>query len=167
MRILKILALVLGSALFIPVSCTSIEFALLGLDIPFENVAPNSPYYPTFFRVAMQSEGAINYAMLSNLAKLKTENPNYSFILPNTPSHCESFICYQVLSDNGHEQIIEVTEYPDSLFAIKVHSRYRATHSDFSPISLKKLSMNVVFYAFAGSMVLYGLGKMLRKKIKG
>jgi hypothetical protein len=165
-RLLKILALVLGSGLFIPVSCTSIEVALLMISskTPFENIEPSSRYYPLFFRVAMQSEGEINYSMLADIAKLKTDNPNFSFLLPKAPDQCESFVCYQVLSDNGTEQLIEVTESPDSLFAFKVWSRYRATHSDFTPISLKKSSMNIIFYAFAGSLVLYVIGKMLRKK---
>lgn len=164
-QILKMLTLALSSALFIPVSCTSIEFTLLRLDIPFEKIEPSSHYYPLFFRVAMQSEGTVNYVMLSKLPTFKHEHPNYSFILPKTPSHCESFICYQVLVNNGSEQIIEVKEYPDSLFAVKVWSRYQAAHSDFTPISLKKSSMNVAFYAFVCSMILYVIGKVLRKKI--
>ena len=67
-RILKMLVLVLSSALFISVSCTSIEITLVKLDIPVENVDPNSPYSPSFFRVATISNGRIDYALACLLA---------------------------------------------------------------------------------------------------
>jgi hypothetical protein len=163
MRLLKILASILGYGMFIPVSCFAIIFALH--DLPLEKVDPGSRFYPLFFKVATLSDGSVNYVMLAELAKFKSENPIFSFILPKTYSPCDPFICYRVISDNGTEQIIEIEENPDSLFAFKVWSRYRATHSEFTPISLMKVSVNIVFYSFACSLVLYAIGRMLRKKI--
>lgn len=161
--LLKIVALVLGCGLFVPVSCSLIVFALH--DVPIESVDPGSRFYPIFFRVAVMSEGSVRYLTLSELPKFKSENPDSSFIVPKFSGRCETFICYRVISDTGTEQIIEVEEQPDSLYAFKVWSRYRATHSGVMPVSLRKVSPPIMFYAFLFSLVLYIIGRMLRKKI--
>jgi hypothetical protein len=162
-RLLRIVALVLGCGMFVPVSCSLIVFALH--DVPLEKVDPGSRFYPNFFRVAAMSEGSVKYFTLSELPKFKSENPDYSFIVPKFQSHCKTFICYRVISDTGTEQIIEVEEQPDSLYAFKVWSRYRASHSGFTPISLRKVSLSIMFYAFLCSLVLYIIGRMLRRKM--
>lgn len=151
--------------MFIPVSCFLIVF--IYHESPLEIVDPGDPFYKLFFRVAVMSEGSVKFPCLYNLTKFKSENPKFSFIVPKTQSNSESFILYRVISDSGTEQIIEVEEDPDSLYALRIWSRYRATNSVFTPISLRKISITTVSFAFLCSLVVFLIGRMFRKKMAG
>jgi hypothetical protein len=165
------LALVLGSGMFFPVSCTSIQ--VLGLKTPHE-VRPDDRLYRLFFTVAVVSDKSFDFVSLSQLPKFKSEHPNRSFIMRCKGDRCGgghnechwAFICVRVISDTGAEQVIEVQSLEDSGFADTTWSRYRATHSDITPISLRKvggMDFNHGMYALSCSLVIYVIGKLLRK----
>ena len=173
MRLLKMLALVLGSGMFFPVSCTSIQVLLL--TTPHE-VRPDQRHYRTFFTVAVVSDKSFDFVSLSQLPKFKAEHPNRSFIMRCKGDRCGgdhnechwAFKCVRVISDTGAEQVIEVQSLEDSGFADTTWSRYRATHSDITPISLRKVGGMDVFglmypLSCALALAVYGIGRLLRR----
>jgi hypothetical protein len=120
------------------------------------------------------TDSARNYMWIGwTLTKFKAEHPNLSFIVPKPRSHCGHEWChyqtYRVISDSGAEQVIEVQVVEDSGFARKTWSRYRATHSDITPMFLRKVGgMDVShgMYVLFCSLVIYVIGKLLRKITK-
>jgi hypothetical protein len=147
---------------------------MLLLSTPRE-VRPDHPLYRTFFTVAVVSDKpSRNFVWLWELPKFKAEHPNLSFIMRCKGDHCGrshddfdcGFRCVRVISDTGAEQVIEVQVLEDSGFANTTWSRYRATHSDITPISLRKvggMDFNHGMYALSCSLVIYVIGKLLRK----
>jgi hypothetical protein len=165
-------ALVLGSDMFSPVSCTSIQMLLL--TTPHE-VRPDHPLYRSVFTVAVASDKSCDFVWLSRLPKFKAEHPNLSFIMRCKGDHCCTsghddfnfgFECVRVIPDTGAEQVIEVQVLEDSGFAGTTWSRYRATHSDITPIALRRvggMDPDILVYALSCSLAVYGIGRLLRK----
>jgi hypothetical protein len=73
MRLLKMLALVLGSGMFFPVSCTSIQ--VLGLKTPHE-VRPDDRLYRLFFTVAVVPLCRISHSISSRCPNCRSSSLN-------------------------------------------------------------------------------------------
>lgn len=162
---LRLLALVLGSAWLIPVSCTAGLWVFSS--IPFE-VGKDWRYYPIFFNVLVRPEHEgepFQVVSLKDLPRLQAECPSCSFLM-DKPSGQSQYRSYRVVFDQGSEQVIEVVEDADSLAAARTWSLYRATRSGITPISLRTVSAGTIGgYAMGLSLALYALGKGLRWRI--
>lgn len=173
MKILKILALTIGSLAFIPVSCTTLSAIgthyLAAQDTRY--VAKGDKLH-ALFTVAMTPSAhgdSFELVTLGELANRQKSGTAHSFLLPKTSDKFGnevSYISYTVLENRGEEQIIETTHQTDDN---KVWSRYLARKTEFTPISSRMFYMGYAFsslpFGLAASIALFLLGRYLRKKL--
>ena len=138
MRALRVVALVLGSALFIPVSCTSALYA--GIDViaylDAKEVARGDQVHPTFsIVVAPGDKGEPFRSMsLSEFKLLREAGQPYSVLMPAPSGRInvdDGYLSYRVLENQGSVQVIEVEDKID--IDRQTWSRYRATSTDVAP----------------------------------
>jgi hypothetical protein len=172
MPILKLFGLILGSALFFPVSCTTA--LLVGIEI-------NSFYFardmlrgdkprPPFYVVATISKEDIRPIELIEVDAYIGRTPDVSFLLAQRSgafpgaSPNERF-SWRVISSNSNEQLVEVRYYDGDTTFI---NRYRAMRHSVSPVSQRKWYHGYMFasfpFAIGFGLLVYGLGRYLRRK---
>jgi hypothetical protein len=78
----------------------------------------------------------------------------------------DAYLSYRVLEDRGSVQVIEVEDFDDDT----VWSRYRATAADVTPLSSRMFHRGFMFgavpFAFGAAFLLYGIGRLLRKRLR-
>ena len=103
---------------------------------------------------------------LTQLPEFKADHPGYSFRPPDPAGEMFGYLRYRVVSATAGEQIVEVEEEPDSLAALRIFSRYRATAHEVTPISLYILGGEFLFAPIVLAFALYALGLEARFLVK-
>ncbi len=180
MHWLKILVTVLGSAWFLPVSCTASLFAGTNIiaELDARDVGKGESVHSSF-SVVLDSGGNGESFLVTRLNELQhyeelIQYPGidaYSFLMPKSGGKKRSDrsdISYEVLEETTAGQIIEVVEtYHDGDNTI--WSRYKANHSTITPISSRMFYYGYMFAAFpyvlAFSFFLYGAGRFFKRRM--
>jgi hypothetical protein len=179
-RGLKLLATVLGSVWFFPVSCTTGTF--VGNQIvaaaDARDASKGDTMHSLFKVVAEPGEKGAAFRVLHwdevqpylAQAGAQPAPAPVSFRMSaasGSVHEWDSRFEYRVLEDSGSEQLIELVEaYDDGDNTI--WSRYRATRNTIAPVSSRMFYFGYMFsamvYAFIGALVLHGIGRLLRRR---
>lgn len=181
MRWARIVAIVLGSVAFFPVSCTTgvVVGTHVVAALDKREVQKGDVIHSLFKVVAEPGEEGRPFRVLGK-DKCPPYAPAYASRNPNPPISFRmsepsgsvklesSTFSYRVLEDNGEEQLIELVEaYDDGDNTI--WSRYRATKSTVSPVSSRMAYFGYMFtamwFAFVGALLILGTGRYLSRKI--
>lgn len=140
MKWLKLTGLILGSAWFFPVSCTTALYT--GTHVIAHWDARDTTRGDTVhsvFSVVMESpknNQPFQLVSLSDIPELKTKGKSYSFLTSHDSGNIiideYSNASYHVLKKYKDNQVIEVIYKDDNK---TVWSKYRATQSDVTPLS--------------------------------
>lgn len=173
LKLLRYAALILGSGLFFPVSCTSFliagPHALSKLD---ERDVSKGDTVHSGFSIAVEPGEAGSSFRVLNLSELKEpEKRPATFLLSKpegqaTTDYAE--ISYKVLEDTGKEQTVEVLlDANDGDWTI--WSRYRASQDSVKPAWSKLLAVGHMFaaipWALAAALLLLIIGRCLRRRL--
>jgi hypothetical protein len=174
MTFLKVLALILGSAWFFPVSCTSTLFVgpIVIAHLDEREVARGDHVHPGFLIVVEPGEKGQPFrsVRLSDLPRFRESGGVYSFLMSKPSGRIDvndhTHLSYRVLENQGSAQVIEVEDgYDDGT----VWSRYRATHADVMPLSSRMFILGYMFgalpFAFGIAFGLYGVGRFLCRRL--
>ena len=177
MRGLRFLAFFLGAIWFVPISCTSA--LLIGTNINAKlderTVAAGDEVHALFSVVAEPGEGddAFRALPLKDVPQMQESVEKLTFYLsePNGVLSKEaSTITYQVVQQSKVEQVIEVSEHKHDGDNV-IFSRYKATASEVTPMFSRMYHFGYMFqampYAFAFSIILYFVGRVLRRRFSG
>lgn len=177
----KLLATILGSVWFFPVSCTTGAF--VGNQIvaaaDARDVSKGDRVHSLFKVVAEPGENGASFRVLHwneiqpYLAQAGTRPApaalSFRMSAASGAMHeRDSKFEYRVLEDSGSEQLIELVEaYDDGDNTI--WSRYRATGNAIAPVSSRMFYFGYMFsamvYAFIGALALHGIGRLLRRRL--
>jgi hypothetical protein len=170
--ILKVSGVILGSALFFPVSCTTALLA--GIEINSHHFGRDmlrgDKPRPPFYVVATISKEDIRPIELIEVDAYIGRTPDVSFLIAQRSgalsgdSPDERF-SWRVISSNPNEQLVEVRYYDgDTTFM----NRYRSMQHSVSPVSQRKWYHGYMFasfpFAIGFGLLVYGLGSYLRRK---
>jgi hypothetical protein len=171
---LKVLALILGSAFFFPVSCTSTLFVgtFVVARLDEREVARGNQVHPGFFIVVEPGEKdqPFRSVRLSDLHRFRESGGAHSFLMSKPSGRIDindyTYLSYRVLENQGSAQVIEVEDKDDdNTFCC----RYRATHTDIMPLSSQMFYVGYMFgalpFAFGTALGLYGAGRFLRRRL--
>ncbi|MGH8673602.1 MAG: hypothetical protein ACREVG_04775 [Burkholderiales bacterium] len=173
-RIVRVLAFILGTSWFFPVSCTTGVIVGVPVVAHFHERHMEKGDQPhSLFTVVWQPGEAgepFGYSRLADLARNKTPAPARSFIMTQPSGRSEgarfNVVTYKVLSSGASEQLIEVTWADDDYGSV---SRYRATPSGVTPVFSKIMDPGYMFIAFlpalAFAAAIYAVGVRLRRRI--
>jgi hypothetical protein len=177
MKIIKFIIIILGSSLFIPVSCS---ISVLGgiqvvAWIDSRDVQKGDSVHSMFSVVAVpqHSKNKNDFLVLSlqQIERMRKVNEPLSFLMPISNSNMEtdhSRYSYKILEDRGKEQIIEVVEELKDGDGT-IWSQYRATEKEVFPISSRMFYFGYMFqalpYGLVFSLCLYACGKILRRRV--
>jgi tetratricopeptide (TPR) repeat protein len=170
--ILKLSGVILGSALFFPVSCTTALLA--GIEINSHHFGRDmlrgDKPRPPFYVIATLSKEDIRPIELIEVDAYIGRTPDVSFLIAQRSgalpgdSPDERF-SWRVTSSNSNEQLVEVRYYDGDTTFI---SRYRAMRHSVSPVSQRKWYHGYMFasfpFAIGFGLLIYGLGRYLRRK---
>ena len=180
-RGLKLLATILGSVWFFPVSCTTGSF--VGNQIvaaaDARDVGKGDKVHRLFRVVAEPGEKGASFRVLhwdeiqpylaQGGARPAPTPLSFRMSAASGSMHeSGSKFEYRVLEDSGSEQLIELVEaYDDGDNTI--WSRYRATGNSIAPVSSRMFyfgyMFSAMFYAFIGALVLHVIGRLLRRRL--
>lgn len=175
MTSVKVLALVLGSAWFLPVSCTSTLYAGIHVIayLDAREVARGDRVHPAFSVVVEPGEKGQPFrsVSLSDLPRLRQSGGAYSLLMSKASGRIDvndyTYLSYRVLDNQGSAQVIEVEDKDDDR---TVWSRYRATGTDITPLASRMFYFGYMFgalpYALGNALVLYGVGRFLRRRLR-
>jgi len=170
--ILKVSGVILGSALFFPVSCTTALLA--GIEINSflfaRDMSRGDKPQPPFYVLATVPTGNISPIELIEVDTYIGKTPDASFLLTQPSgtlpgaSRGERF-SWRVISSNSNEQLVEVRYYDGDTTFI---NRYRAMGYSVSPVSQRMWYHGYMFASFplaiGFGLLIYGLGRYLRRK---
>ena len=133
--------IIIGSAFFIPVSCTIGTFSgtFIGAALDSRDVSEGDSVH-TLFSIAVQEKnktGDLQFVSLDQAEQLKATGEPFTFLMSaadGTLDDGSSVFTFQVLEDHKEEQPIEVVE-TDKDGDNTIRSRYRATETDMYPAS--------------------------------
>ncbi len=173
MTLLKILALLLGSVWFFPVSCASTLFAGIFViaHLDAREVARGDQVHPVFSIVVEPGKNGQPFqkVSLSDLPWYR-ESGAYSFLMSKPSGRIDindhTHLSYRVLENQGSAQVIEVEDRDSDN---TVWSRYRATHADVIPLASRMFYFGYMFgalpFAFGTALGLYGVGRFLCRRL--
>jgi hypothetical protein len=156
------------------VSCTSAVYigthVIAHLDA--RDVARGDRAHPTFLIVVESEDKSKPFRSMSlyEFQQFRETGKAYSLLM-SKPSgridgNYDAYLSYRVLEDQGSVQVIEVEDYDDDT----VWSRYRATATDVTPLSSRMFHHGYMFgavpFAFGVALLLYGIGRFLRKRLR-
>lgn len=180
MRLLRVLATILGSTWLFPVSCST--GLVLGTDIvaalDARDVKKGDTVHGLFKVTAEPGEDGRPFRVLqidqiarnSGKGVARVADATWTFRM-SAPAGSMHFVGskfeYHVLEDTGREQLIELVEtYDDGDNTI--WSRYTATAASISPVSSRMFYFGYMFgafpHAFVGAFLVYRVGRLLRRK---
>jgi len=172
--LLGIVALILGSVWFFPVSCTSTLVAGIFVIAKQDarEVARGDQVHPAFLIVVEPGEKGQPFrsVRLSDLPRLRQSGDVYSFLMSKPSGRIDindyTHLSYRVLENQGSAQIIEVEDDDDDR---TVWSRYRATHTDVMPLASRMFYVGYMFgalpFALGIAFGLYGAGRFLCRRL--
>lgn len=170
---LKVLAYVIGSVAFFPVSCTSGLFVgtWLNMQLDERDVSRGDPIHPQFRVVAEPGKDGQPFKVLKleDLGGYHAQ-PGDTFLMSkpsaSMPLEHGGQASYTVLENHGTSQVVEVIAGDDDL---TVRGRYRATANEFTPLYSRLEYVGQMFaalpYAFAVAAALLWIGRRLRRKL--
>jgi hypothetical protein len=152
-RTVRVLAFIIGAIWFFPISCTTGLFVGAPLLSKFDerHIEKGERPHSLFFVVWQPGEAdkPFGYALLEDLSRIKTSAPARSFIMEQPSGHIDinkfTGISYKLLSSGESEQLIEVKYHDDDKNS---WSRYRATHSEVTPVFSKIWHPGYMFTVF-------------------
>ncbi len=178
MPVVRIIALIIGSAWFLPVSCTigMIAGPKVISEIDARDAQKGEELHHLFKVVARDGTvmGLEELASLKHLVKEDQDQmhvdssaqPNLFLVSkPNGRFETESSrFKYRVIEDSGDEQLIElIEEYKDGDNTI--WSRYKAQRTSITPLSTRMYYFGYMFNAFpfviGGTICLFIIGRIL------
>ncbi len=178
MHIIRIIAVILGSAWFLPVSCTigMVAGPIVISKIDAREVEKGEELHPLFKVVVGDGTAIGREELQSMLHQIKEDEdhmyadssskPNYFLVSkPSGSFENESSIFkYQVIEDSGEEQLIElIEEYKDGDNTIR--SRYRAQRTSITPLSTRMYYFGYMFtsipFVLGGTLCLFIIGRLL------
>ena len=174
MTLVKVLALVLGSVWFFPVSCTSTLFAGIFViaHLDAREVARGDQVHSVFSIVVEPGKNGQPFqsVRLSDLPRIRESGGAYSFLMSKPSGRIDindhPHLSYRVLENQGSAQVIEVEDKDDDN---TVWSRYRATHADVIPLASRMFYFGYMFgalpFAFGTALGLYGVGRFLCRRL--
>jgi len=174
MTLLKVLALILGSAFFFPVSCTSTLFAGIFViaHLDAREVARGDQVHPGFLIVVEPGEKGQPFrsVRLSDLPRIRESGGVYSFLMLKPSGRIDindyTHLSYRVIENQGSAQVIEVEDKDDDN---TFWCRYRATHADVMPLASRMFYIGYMFgalpFAFGIAFGLYGVGQFLCRRL--
>ena len=178
MHIIRIIAVILGSAWFLPVSCTigMIAGPMVISDIDAREVEKGEELHH-FFKVVVGDGTAMGREEFESLIQQIKEDEDHmhvdsparpNFFLVSKPSGSfeteSSILEYQVIEDSGDEQLIELKEVNKD-GDNTIWSRYRAQRASITPLSTKMYCVGYMFnsipYVIGGTLCLFIIGRVL------
>jgi len=178
----KFLALVLGSALFFPVSCMTglVTGIKVVAKLDTREVARGDAVHPDFCFVAEPGVTGEPFQVVSfsRYSEFREAGGAYSFLMakpglaldmgPSTFSGATTY-SYRVLDEAGGEQLIEVVQR-DHDGDYSGWYRYKATKASITPVSSRVNHPGQMFaalpFAFGGALILYVIGRALRRRYR-
>jgi hypothetical protein len=172
--LLKVLALILGSAFFFPVSCTStlIVGIIVIAKLDAREVAHGDQVHSGFLIVVEPGEKGQPFrsVRLSDLPRIREGGGAYSFLMSKPSGRIDindyTHLSYRVLENQDSAQVIEVEDKDDDN---TFYCRYRATHTDVIPLSSRMFAHWYMFqalpFAFGIAFGLYGVGRFLCRRL--
>lgn len=174
MKWVNVLALVLGSAWFFPVSCTGTLY--LGIEVfaklDAREVAHGDQVHSGFSVVAEPGAAGTPFrlVLLSDLQRFRVVGEPYSLLLSKSSDRLQvgqySHIGYRVLERQAGFQIVEAEDHNDDR---TIWSRYRTTGADVVPLESRMWYMGYMVsampYALGSAFLWYGLGLWLRRRL--
>lgn len=173
-RIVRILAFILGSSWFIPVSCTTgvIAGVPLAAHLHERHMEKGDQPHSMFYVVWQPGEAGepFGYSRLADLARINTPAPARSFIMVQPSGRIKggefTVVIYKVLSSSASEQLIEVAWADDDYGSV---SRYRATPSGVTPVFSSVMAPEFMFMAFlpalAFAAAILAVGNRMRRRV--
>lgn len=175
MTTVRVLALVLGSAWFFPVSCTSTLYTGIHViaHLDAREVGRGDRVHPIFSMVVEPGDKGEPFRSvpLSDFQRCREAGKAYSLLMSKPSGRIEvndyTYVSYRVLENQSSVQVIEVEDYDSDR---TVWSRYRATSTDVTPLASRMFYFGYMFgalpYAFGTALLLYGFGRLLRKRLR-
>lgn len=174
LRMVRLLALVLGAVWFFPVSCTTSLLAAMPVlsTLDERHMDKGDSPHSLFFVVWQPGEAGapFGYTRLADLARDKASASARTFVMtpPAARIANDEFtgIEYKVLSGGATEQLIEVAWSNGDDESV---SRYRATAAEVTPVFSRNTGRAVMFKAMPFALVLaamiYAFGRWLRTRV--
>ncbi|MBV5310244.1 hypothetical protein [Chromatium okenii] len=174
MKWLKILAFILGSAWFFPVSCTSALYAGIHIKAHLDEREVNrgDQLHNGFSVAVLSKHDATQFQLLafSELHRFRVVGEQYQLLLPKPFARMKindyQYIAYRVLEQKENSQLIEVEDSNDDR---TIWSCYRTDGRAVTPIASRMFHvgymMNALPYAFGVALFLHGIGLILRRRI--
>lgn len=172
-KILRFLAIILGAMWFFPVSCTTgtVAGTLMIARLDSRDIEKGQQLHPWFYVVVRSAEAdsPIIVTELKELQRPRSSTPHQSFLMHPPSGRIKineyTHVSYQVISNRGTEQTIQVTYSDDDK---TVWSRYRATPSDVVPLYSRMSHPDYMFRALPIGVIFALLvlwaGRFLRKR---
>ncbi len=179
MRLVRVLAIVLGAQWFVLLSCTTgvVVGPQIVAKLDERNVEKGDSVHSLFKIAAEPGAEGKSFRVLSmeQVQSYLAKGEKASVEVPLTfrmsqPAGgidlADSTFTYRVLEDSGQAQLIELVEkYKDGDNTI--WSRYRATNTTVTPVSSRMFYFGYMFtalmYSFGAALLLYGTGRALRR----
>lgn len=177
---LRIVALVLGSLWFFPVSCTSGLYAGMHVASRMDerDTARGQQVHPAFSIVAEPGvDGqAFQLVRLADIESFKkkgaAQSIPQSFLMSEPSGTLESggyaSVSYRVLQSTAEAQEIEVIDLDDDR---TVWSRYRATATEIAPLGSRMFYVGYMYralpFALLLALLVYAGGRLLRRGTAG
>ncbi len=184
MKWVKVLALVLGSPWFFPVSCTSTFYAGMDLlsrlhPLPFFLVVVEPGENGQPFQLVIVKSGengkplrSVSFFDLPEFRDTGRDSGGASLLMSKPLGRIDvndyTYLSYRVREDQGSAQVIEVEQKDDNK---TLWSRYRATRTEVTPLASRMplhfgYMFSVLPLAFVTACVLYGIGQFLRRRLR-
>ena len=172
MNVFRLVALVLGSVYFFPVSCTTGMIAgthvIRNLDA--RDASKGGIPHRQAYLVAALPNASLQAFPLSKLDEYERKNPHASFLLPTNSGEFSvgknGKISFAVATAKPESQIIEVTLHDDT----GTFFRYEASRNAIKPLYTKLWYHGYMFeaipYALAIAFAPYLIGLAMRRKLK-
>lgn len=172
-RIARVLIVVLASAWFMPVSCSTASMVLAQVAAADSERAWTPQDRPSRFRVVAQpgdGNAPFRVLTLADLPEFKAKQAQHSFLMDqdsgridDEPTH--EWVIYRVLARTPAGQEIEVDheDGDDQTF-----TRYRATATDVEPVSMRYgpvsrgIMMGALFNGFILAFLIYVVARILK-----
>lgn len=173
-RTVRVLAFIIGSSWFFPVSCTT--GVIVGIPLAAHwherHMEKGDQPHSLFYVVWQPGEVGepFGYSRLQDLSRINTPAPARSFIMAQPSGRIKggefTVVTYKVLSSGASDQLIEVTYDDDDYGSV---SRYRATPSGVTPVFSRIMDPAFMFMAFPVALgfaaAIYAVGRWLRRRV--
>lgn len=175
-RPMKILALIIGSLWFFPVSCTSSLYAGMHVAsyLDERDTTRGDQIHPAFSIVAEPGVDGQSFRMvrLAEIEPFRKKGMAKIFLMSQSSGELESggyaSVSYRVLQGTPEAQEIEVIDVDDDR---TVWSRYRATATGVTPLGSRMFYVGYMYQALPFAMLLallvYAGGRLLWRRTAG